>query len=498
MGLISRAFVPDTLTFAIALIASALLTPAIRNFAVNHSFFDVVGSVRKVHTRPVPRLGGIAIILSWLIATSVLLAISPSLRERFSSMQPRATVFVVGALLAAALGLADDIWRLRARYKLAVQLGIGALLCWGGFTIEQVQLPGDVVIPLGVFAVPFTMLWVAGVMNAMNLIDGLDGLAGGVAAIAAATAFVLALVLGKPLLAVYMAAMLGALGGFLFYNFHPASIFMGDAGSLFLGYFLSAALLVPARDSSWGTVEIAVPLVILGVPIADTAFAIARRVLRNRGVFSPDRRHLHHRLLTLGMSHRQAVLTIYGLSAALAIAAFAIGFGDARVDLVICAALLAVAVATFHVLGPFDLRIDAVRSDRRRNAELRASVIRLTARLQHVDRIDEVFDSIHQLAPAVAASAVRARIGSVSYEAAPTNFSGRSFEAHFPLSEGAHVVGDIVVVWGDGRNGVDDDQALAIEQICDSVARAILRVSPDVIDKAANDLPPARRHRAAG
>jgi UDP-GlcNAc:undecaprenyl-phosphate GlcNAc-1-phosphate transferase len=272
---------------------------------------------------------------------------------------------------------------------------------------------------------------------------------------------------------------------------------MGDAGSLFLGYFLSVALLVPAREPSWGVVEIAVPLVILGVPIADTAVAIARRILRNRGVFSPDRRHLHHRLLMLGMSQRQAVLTIYGLSAVLAIAAVALGFGDARVDLVICAAVLAVAVATFRMLGPFDLRIDVVRSERRRNAELRASVTKLTTRLERVHRIDEVFDSIHQLAPAVAASAVRARIGSVSYEHSPTAFSGRSFEARFPLTEGPRVVGDIVVVWGDGRQGVDEDQALAIEQICDSAARAILRVSPDVLEHgAANDLPAVTRSAA--
>src|SRR5438067_4457890 len=258
MGLLNRAFTCDVVAFAIALILSVLLTPAIRNFAVSHRFLDAVGSVRKVHTRSVPRLGGIAIIVSWLIATGLIVAVCPSLQDMFSKFHPRTTVFIVGALAAAALGLADDVWRLRARYKLAIQLGIGALLCWAGFTVEQLQLPGGIVVPLGVFAAPFTMLWVAGVMNAMNLIDGLDGLAAGVGAIAVGTAFVLALILGKPLLAVYTAAMLGALLGFLFYNFHPASIFMGDAGSLFLGYFLSVAVLAPAREPSWAVLELAI------------------------------------------------------------------------------------------------------------------------------------------------------------------------------------------------------------------------------------------------
>src|SRR6266446_5036672 len=256
--------------------------------------------------------------------------------------------------------MVDDIRGLRARYKLIVELGIGALLCWGGFTVDELQLPGDVHLALGPFAVPFTMLWVAGVMNAMNLIDGLDGLAAGVAAIALGTTLVFALASGKQLLALYTAAMLGAVGGFLVFNFNPASIFMGDAGSLFLGYFLSVVMLLPARGSTWAVLEVAVPVAVLGVPILDTILAIARRAIRGRGVFSPDRAHIHHRLLALGLTQRQAVL------------------------------------ASLRLIGVFDVRFKALRLDRQRNMALRERVQRIAMKLEKVARIDDVFEYIHQ------------------------------------------------------------------------------------------------------
>src|SRR3954468_15960747 len=265
--------VGDAFAFAVALVLSALLTPAIRSFAVSHRVFDRAGSARKVHTHAIPRLGGIAIVVAWVIAAGAILALQPGLRDVFWSNRTRTITFMIGALAATTLGMLDDVHGVRARYKLAVQLGIGALLCWAGFTVHELQLPGGIVLQLGPFAVLFTMLWIAGVMNAMNLIDGLDGLAGGLAAIALTAVLVFATAMGKPLLGVYTAALIGAVIGFLIYNFNPATIFMGDAGSLFLGYFLSVAGLVPARQPNWSRLELPIPLVILGLPIADTLLA---------------------------------------------------------------------------------------------------------------------------------------------------------------------------------------------------------------------------------
>jgi len=490
----------DTIAFGVALLLSLVLTPAIRNFALSHHFVDVIGSVRKVHTRSVPRLGGVAIVLAWLCAAGFVLALQPSLQHLFWELRPRTTVFVAGAIAAAGLGMVDDIRGVRARYKLVVQLGIGALLCWGGFTVHELQLPGDVHLPLGPLAVPFTMLWVAGVMNAMNLIDGLDGLAAGVAVIALGTTLALALATGKLLLALYTAAMLGAVGGFLVFNFNPASIFMGDAGSLFLGYFLSVVMLFPSRGRSGAVLEVAVPVAILGVPILDTVLAIARRALRGRGLFSPDRAHIHHRLLALGLTQRQAVLALYAASLVLALCAVAMGYGDRRLDVIICVALLAAVLVSLRLLGVFDVRVKALRLDRQRNMQLRQTVHHIATKLEKVARIDDVFESIHQFAPAVAASACRGHIGSVSFEHPPVVFSEPSFEARFSLEAGTRQVGDVVLIWGDGRQRLEDEQALAIEEICQNAARAVLRVSPQLMEHplapATLETAPTRRRPA--
>ena len=168
---------------------SALLTGKVRDFAVKRRFVDDARSVRNVHRQSVPRMGGIAFVSSWLMATALMLALSPTLREAFWIRRPRSIVFLFGAFAATALGVIDDVRGLRARYKLAAQAAIGLLLCAAGFTVHDIQLPGGILVPLGYFAVPLTVLWIAGVMNAMNLIDGLDGLAAGIVAIGGAALF---------------------------------------------------------------------------------------------------------------------------------------------------------------------------------------------------------------------------------------------------------------------------------------------------------------------
>src|SRR5581483_3905840 len=182
-------------------------------------------------------------------------------------------------------------------------------------------------------------------MNAMNLIDGLDGLAGGIAAIALSAVFVFAVLAGNPLLAVFSAALLGAVLGFLFFNFNPATIFMGDAGALLLGYFLAVALLRSSpRPASPKPMELLVPVLVLGVPLCDMIMAICRRMARGRGVFSPDREHLHHRLLAMGLSQRQAVCVLYIIGGLLAVAGFVSAVGGNEVDVAV-AAVVALAVA---------------------------------------------------------------------------------------------------------------------------------------------------------
>jgi UDP-GlcNAc:undecaprenyl-phosphate GlcNAc-1-phosphate transferase len=470
----------DGLAFFAALLLSALLTPLVRDFALRRRFVDDARSARKVHTRAIPRLGGVAFVGAFLVAIGALLVVDAPLREVFSSKGSRAVGFGIGALAVASMGLLDDLRGLRARYKLAVQLGVGLMLCACGFTVHQIELPGRIVLHLGHLAVPLTVLWIAGVMNAMNLVDGLDGLAGGISLIALVVAFTLGVMQGNLLLAVYSAALAGAVLGFLLYNFNPASIFMGDTGSLFLGYFLGVALLIPVETRSSTALRLALPVAILGVPIADMLLAILRRTLRGRAVFSPDREHLHHRLLARGMTQREAVLTLYAVCAILAAGGVAMAFGGPGTEIMICGALAGAGISALRLVGVFEVPLKTLREERKRNLELRATMRGIKHQLQHVPTLDDVIESFHQLAPAVSASVVSAHIGSTLSERRYGGGGGQEFKAAFSLSEGSRNLGKVTVVWRDGRKMLDMDHALAIEDLCETVARAVKRVSPGV------------------
>jgi UDP-GlcNAc:undecaprenyl-phosphate GlcNAc-1-phosphate transferase len=198
---------------------------------------------------------------------------------------------------------------------------------------------------MGVFALPVTVLWIVGIINAINLIDGLDGLAAGVVFCAGITNLVVAHVAGQIFVGAIMAAMLGAVLGFLFYNFNPARIFMGDSGSYFLGYVLGTTSLAGGAQKASTAVSLLVPIVAMGLPIFDTLFAIVRRFLERRPIFSPDRGHIHHRLLDMGITHRRAVLILYGISVVFTIAAIGVSLGHSW------EAGVAILVASIVMLG---------------------------------------------------------------------------------------------------------------------------------------------------
>jgi len=198
-----------------------------------------------------------------------------------------------------------------------------------GFQIQAIQLPLLGTLQMGAFALPVTILWIVGVTNAVNLIDGLDGLAAGVTFFAAFTSFVIASISGSVFVALTMASLMGALVGFLFFNFNPARIFMGDSGSYFLGFVLATTALAGGglQQKASTAVSLLVPVLALGVPIFDTLFSMFRRVLERRPIFSADRGHVHHRLLDLGLTHRRAVVFLYGISSLLAAGAIAVSLG---------------------------------------------------------------------------------------------------------------------------------------------------------------------------
>ncbi|MFI5261981.1 MAG: MraY family glycosyltransferase [Candidatus Limnocylindrales bacterium] len=305
--------------FVLALLLSLVLTPLAARLATSVGAIDAPGAARRVHKRPIPRGGGLAVATSFVIVggLSVALVMRSGAPLDVDDLGVSEVIgLFAGAIAATALGFVDDRFQLRARWQLLMQVGLAVGAVLSGVVIDSIANPaGPDVIPFSTpFAVAFTIFWIAGMINSINWIDGLDGLSSGVALIAAATLGLISLgtAINQPAVAFLCAVLAGSLAGFLPWNFHPARVFIGSAGTYFIGYTLAVL-------SIMGTAKVAVALLVLGVPIIDTFWIIVRRLLAGQAPFTADRGHLHHRLLDMGISHRGAVLTIYGLSVILAI-----------------------------------------------------------------------------------------------------------------------------------------------------------------------------------
>ncbi|HZJ84760.1 MAG TPA: MraY family glycosyltransferase, partial [Syntrophomonadaceae bacterium] len=227
---------------------------------------------------------------------------------------------ILGAIIIFLIGILDDIYQLSAKTKFVGQIIAASIAIYFGVVVQFLTNPFDGLVSLGFLSIPVTLLWIVGVTNAINLIDGLDGLAGGVSIIAAATMGIIALLNGQLEVALIAFLLVAAILGFLPYNFHPARTFMGDSGSNFLGFILGC-LAIMGTAKSVALISLFIPIVILGIPIFDTFFAIIRRINNKVPIFKPDKDHLHHRLLALGMGHTQCVLTIYAISSVFALVA---------------------------------------------------------------------------------------------------------------------------------------------------------------------------------
>lgn len=304
---------PYMLAFGSALAVVLLLTPLVRLLAIRLGALDhPIG--RSMHSEPKPYLGGLAIYAAFVAAV----AVTGGLADR------GILGILVGGLLIVALGIVDDLYRLSAKWKLLGQIAIAAVLVViYSVRIEWVTNPWGGYFYLRTWSIPLTIFWIVAVVNVVNLIDGLDGLAAGISSIASLTLLLVALQAGQANTVLLTAALAGSALGFLRYNFNPAKIFMGDAGSMFLGYAL-AAVSVEGLVKTAATVSLAVPVVALGLPIFDTSFAIIRRALSGRPIHEADKDHLHHRLLRMGLSHREVVLVMYGISGWLGLSAIAL------------------------------------------------------------------------------------------------------------------------------------------------------------------------------
>jgi UDP-GlcNAc:undecaprenyl-phosphate GlcNAc-1-phosphate transferase len=330
-------------------LVAMLLVPVVSRLAKRYRLVDAPGP-RKVHQTPIPRVGGVAFVVATLMVVVPVFLSDSDIGRSMREAQSQYTVLLLAAAFIFAVGFIDDLRSLPGSVKLLCLVGASLAVCASGATLHSFSLGTLFEVKTGWTAWPLTVLWITGVTVCMNLIDGLDGLAAGIATIVCGTIAVLAFLSGQAAMVVLMLALLGGLTGFLFFNFHPAKIFMGDGGSMFLGFVIGASSVICQVKTST-LVGLAVPFLVLGVPIFDTGFAlIRRRILERRSMFAPDRSHLHHRLLDLGLRQPTVVLVIYAITAINAsIGVFMLNAHGGQVIVLLSSGLL-VLFATFALL----------------------------------------------------------------------------------------------------------------------------------------------------
>ncbi len=306
----------------ITFVISLIVTPLVIKFAVKHGLVDIPKDERRVHAKPMPRIGGLSIIISVFIGLMIyfIMTLNATPISNLSLKGSKEFLgYLIGAFFIALMGIIDDAINLRARYKFIFQMlaGISVFVC--GIRIQVVEIPFFDMVNLDILSFPVTMFWVIGLTCAVNLIDGLDGLAAGISAIASVALLTVFLATSASLEAIIITAVLvGSLIGFIPYNFNPAKTFMGDTGSNFLGFTLSVVSIL-GFAKGYTFIAIFVPILALGVPIFDTVFAMVRRFLAGVPLLTPDGAHIHHRLLKHGLNQKQAVYLLYIITSILCI-----------------------------------------------------------------------------------------------------------------------------------------------------------------------------------
>ena len=341
------------MAFVLAFLISFAMTPVAKKVAFK------VGAIanprkRDMHSKPIPRMGGIAIVAGFMITLFIIIQFITVLDWK------QVIGITSGALIIFLLGFFDDIYELSAKLKFLIQILAATIVALSGVSIPFISIPfiGNAPMFLDMLSIPITVIWIVGITNAVNFIDGLDGLAAGVSSIASLCLMVLSIYSGYPIAILLTTILAGSCLGFLPYNFNPASIFMGDTGSTFLGFILAVTSILGLLKS-YTIVTIVVAVLVLGLPVFDTAFAIIRRLLAGKPITAPDRGHLHHRLVDRGYSQKQAVITLYAISGVFGLSAIAVANHDFRF-----------IVAIFIIMGLllyFNLKIMSSHNDNKKD-----------------------------------------------------------------------------------------------------------------------------------
>jgi UDP-GlcNAc:undecaprenyl-phosphate GlcNAc-1-phosphate transferase len=387
------------LLFIVSTSASLALTPLVGRACRRAGWLDEPCDARRLHRTAIPRLGGAAIFSAILVALVAFLFTSNLVRTNRAQL----AIVLVPAALIFVLGVYDDLRGANAPIKFAGQIVAGLLFCAMGGRITALSVPliGSIALhPVVGYAL--TVLWTVGVSNAFNLIDGLDGLATGASLFAALVILVVSLLLGHPLIAIVAIVLCGSLIGFLPYNFNPASIFLGDSGSLFIGFTL-AALSVQGTQKASTAVAVAIPLIAFGVPIFDTSFSILRRLIGGRPLFQGDREHIHHMLMARGWSQRRVALVLYGASALFGLLALMLvndpGMRTTGLVLFVVGAAILLAVGRFRYHEVDEVKASMRRSfaERRLRVANNIRVRRASRAMSEANTLGEIFNATQQL-----------------------------------------------------------------------------------------------------
>jgi UDP-GlcNAc:undecaprenyl-phosphate/decaprenyl-phosphate GlcNAc-1-phosphate transferase len=416
-------YVPAALMFLVSLGVCLLMAPAVRALAFRFDLVDHPDQERKRHERAVPRVGGIAVMLGFFSAMALLLAPGSPLGDLLDPAKRDLLLRLLPAVcIVFAAGLIDDIRGLRPWQKLAAQFVAALLACEAG--VEVTGVGGRHLDPW--MSVPVTLLWLMLSSNAFNLIDGLDGLAAGLGLSAASTIFVVALICNDGMLALATAPLAGALLGFLRYNFHPASIFLGDSGSLTIGFLLGCFGVIWSQKATT-FLGMAAPLMALAVPLLDTFLSVARRFLRGDPVFRGDAGHLHHKLLEHGFGRRGAALVLYAVCGVASV--FSIWQSVAREHV---AVVLPLAFVLLAWLGIHKIRYVEFGAARqvlfggtvRRSMRAEVGLDQFRKSLDAADSLEECWESIRRAAASLGFPRVRMRIGGTDFDSRPEHWTG--------------------------------------------------------------------------
>ena len=481
--------ISTSLAFLLALVIAAVLTPIVRDFALRRKLAHAPRAERDVHLTPIPRLGGIAIAVGFIVPLIGMFVLDTGI-SNFIRRDPEWLNYVIavggGSLVIVGLGLYDDLKGANAYQKLAVQILVAGFV-WGlGVRIDVIGLFGNR-FETGVLSLPITMFWILVVINAMNLIDGLDGLASGVAFMAILPNLVLGIYNHNVVMMVLMAALGGAILGFLIYNFRPASIFMGDTGSMFLGFVLATGSILDNVKSTT-TVSMIAPVLALGLPIMDVLLAVFRRSMAGTPLFHADNDHVHHRLIKRGLSHRQAVLVLYGVSFFLAVGAIASVFmrGKMAAGLVF---VLALGVGLF--IRRLGYLWTLPMMPRRPGAEGWTSHLRaVCADVRQTDDVTAIWRAIQPVRRLLAVRSLELAVGQERFSWASERRVAAGSSRIDVVAEG-RPVGEIVVEWRLRDQHAEERNALHL--LGQAIGEALTRMRAEETPTPSNVIPLPRR-----